>query len=207
MSLFPSGPETGKSTPDTAESKPRYPGLGLPLRDELQNEYFPIGAHGGCYDAESSPLTVREVAMMNVMEALTDKIDWHQKVNDESIVSKWRSEARAIPNTHWLELATSAKRQHWEADGFVNLHPDSLYRVKVPDDIMSSETFDYVNRPQKDGFVMLILSSALKSFAPKPSMSKRRALCLLLMPVQRWPNLTIWCLTHYTERFSKLSPR
>ncbi|PTB75248.1 hypothetical protein M440DRAFT_1439803 [Trichoderma longibrachiatum ATCC 18648] len=42
----------------------------------------------------SAILPIREVAMMLLMEKLTDKPNWHEKVFDEAIVDKWRQEAR-----------------------------------------------------------------------------------------------------------------
>ena len=178
MSSLPSGRRSQTSKADTADSKPCYPGLGLPLRYKWEEPFFPIGAHGGCWDANSAPINVREVAMMNVMEVLTDKTDWHVKVNDEIVVSKWRSEALAIPNTHWWDKVTSAKRQHWGADGFVQLQPDHHFSVKVPENIMSPESFDYVcyctvTNPRA------YLFSALQSFAARPGILRRQASCLL----------------------------
>ena len=49
--------------------------------------------------------------MMDVMEKLTDKANWHQKVFDEEVVSKWRQEALAIPDEYFWDLALSAKGQ------------------------------------------------------------------------------------------------
>jgi hypothetical protein len=40
---------------------------------------------------------MREVAMMMLMDALTDKPNWHEKVFDEAIVQKWRGEALKQP--------------------------------------------------------------------------------------------------------------
>lgn len=59
------------------ESAPKrpYPGLGLPLRELNEKESFPIGAHGSCDTAITQPLPVRELAMMSVMESLTDKVN------------------------------------------------------------------------------------------------------------------------------------
>ncbi|KAF4965613.1 hypothetical protein FSARC_6600 [Fusarium sarcochroum] len=45
----------------------------------------------------SEVLPVKEVAMMILMDTLTDKPDWHKKVFDETIVQKWRDEARQQP--------------------------------------------------------------------------------------------------------------
>ncbi|KAF2628312.1 hypothetical protein BU25DRAFT_420802 [Macroventuria anomochaeta] len=132
-----------KSTSQLIAPKPLYPGLGLPLREYNRDDIFPIGAHGGCYAATTDPLPVREVAMMSVMESLTDKPDWHVKVYNEEIVAKWRAEALSIPNTHWWDLATSAKQQHWEADGYVNLIPDDADDwIEKSEEIMSATAVD-----------------------------------------------------------------
>lgn len=129
-----------QEAPPAEDSKPRYPGLGLPLREYSSSTYkfpfFPIGAHGSCCGSQSLPLPVREVAMMSVMEALTDKPDWHIKVNDDSIISKWRAEALAMPNMHWWQLACSTEHQPWLTDG---------EHVKIPEDIMSGSSFDCVS--------------------------------------------------------------
>ena len=74
---------------------------------------------------------------MSVMESLTDKINWHIKVNDDSIVSKWRAEALAMPNLHWWELACNSEDQPWLTDG---------EHVKIPENIMSENSFDCVSR-------------------------------------------------------------
>lgn len=84
-----------------AASAYKYPGLNLPLRylppnDEGYAIHFPTPDYGGI-----NPYFVREVAMMQVMEQLTDKQDWERKVFDQEIVDKWRKEALAIPDTHW----------------------------------------------------------------------------------------------------------
>ena len=74
--------------------------------------------------------------MMSVMETLTDKPDWHIKVNDDSIVSKWRTEALAMPNMHWWQLACNSELQPWLSDG---------EHVKIPENIMSGDSFDCVS--------------------------------------------------------------
>lgn len=66
-----------------------YPGLGLPLRYyDRRGERYPIGAHYNFAAFCSDIIAVREVAMMYVMDRLTDKADWHKKVFDDAIVSK-----------------------------------------------------------------------------------------------------------------------
>lgn len=129
-----------------------YPGLGLPLRHNPQDEFgfYPIGAHGSCYGADSDLLPVRELAMMSVMDKLTDKPDWEKKVFDEDIVSKWRKEALAIPDADFWHLSVSGKSQHWE-DGEVVASDDWWARHLVekkrepPQGIMTDNTFDCVS--------------------------------------------------------------
>ncbi|KAF4992689.1 hypothetical protein FGRMN_7002 [Fusarium graminum] len=45
----------------------------------------------------SDMLLVREVAMLIVMDRLTDKPNWHVKVYDDAITDKWIQEALALP--------------------------------------------------------------------------------------------------------------
>ncbi|PNP74312.1 hypothetical protein FNYG_12361 [Fusarium nygamai] len=44
--------------------------------------------------SESQVMPVKEVAMMILIDTLTDKPDWYKKVFNETIVQKWRDEAR-----------------------------------------------------------------------------------------------------------------
>jgi len=143
-----------------AESAPRheYPGLGLPLRhDERSGETYPMGAHGSCYGGKSDMVSVRELAMMMIMDQLTDKPDWHRKVFDEEvgqlitlsslstkfwtdfvrkqIVSKWRAEALAIPDVHFVKVAGEGRSQ-WA-------HNDENSKLEH---IMDEDTFKSVSR-------------------------------------------------------------
>ncbi|EUC33067.1 hypothetical protein COCCADRAFT_97087 [Bipolaris zeicola 26-R-13] len=107
---------------DTSNSlstpKNEYPGFGRPLRilDNSRFPFYPIGAHVDCTGTESELVPVRELAMMDVMEKLTDKENWHRKVFDEDIVAKWRKEALAVPDADFWTLATYAKLQMWPND-------------------------------------------------------------------------------------------
>lgn len=125
---------------------PKYPGLGLHVRyNDEPNEHYPTGAHGGSLqDISSATLLVRELAMMAVMDQLTDKENWHKKVFDETIVAKWRSEALSIPDKYFCALATSAKyRRRNDKDEFV-LEDDYIDLDKLTG-IMSTTSFDYVS--------------------------------------------------------------
>ncbi|QRD01789.1 hypothetical protein JI435_144630 [Parastagonospora nodorum SN15] len=118
-----------------------YPGLGLPLRHLVQDKYgfYPIGAHGSNYEAHSEPIFVREVAMMDVIERLTDKTEWSRKVFDEEIVAKWKKEALALKDEDFYRLATSGKSQYWGDDG-VELRDDD--GGVMPDNILNGVAFD-----------------------------------------------------------------
>lgn len=124
-----------------------YPGLSLPLRHNKQDEYgfYPIGAHGSNYGSDSELIYVRELAMMDIMEKLTDKSDWHKKVFDDEIVAKWRKKALAIPDEELYKLATSGKSQVWDqSNGGQLLVRDDNVDVK-PDGILSERSFDCVS--------------------------------------------------------------
>lgn len=60
------------------------------LRDEA---YFAEGIEGW----QGKRLTAREVAMLGLMESITDKPNWDAKVFDDTVVGKWRVEALALP--------------------------------------------------------------------------------------------------------------
>ncbi|KAJ4422161.1 hypothetical protein N0V82_003245 [Gnomoniopsis sp. IMI 355080] len=95
-----------------------YPGLGLPLRYHPQTDpayryradtlpTFPLGSHPNILGSESDLLPVREVAMLAIMDRLTDKPMWNRKVFDEAIVSKWKDEALAVPDEEWMKVAAA----------------------------------------------------------------------------------------------------
>lgn len=116
-------------------STPKYPGLGLPLTHFPQDynaEICPTGIHSNCFGSYSDLLPVREVAMMAIMDKLTDKENWHSKIMDEEIVAKWRNEALEYPDNLLWKLATGDKE---------HTHYDHLLPVKQ---IITNVTFDYV---------------------------------------------------------------
>ncbi|KAL7896284.1 hypothetical protein HDV64DRAFT_270587 [Trichoderma sp. TUCIM 5745] len=85
----------------------QYPGVNLPMgpeyvRHDERVPIYPIGLPDA-RAANSYILPIREVAMMMLMDTLTDKPNWHAKVFDETIVAKWRHEAMAQPQ-HGLFL-------------------------------------------------------------------------------------------------------
>lgn len=93
----------------------QYPGLGLPLRyNPHDHPYYPNSASR--YGSKAELIFVRELAMMDVMDKLTDKPDWSKKVFDDAIVEKWEKEALAIPDDTFYILATTGKARSGEGD-------------------------------------------------------------------------------------------
>ncbi|UKZ52594.1 hypothetical protein TrVGV298_006375 [Trichoderma virens] len=113
----------------------QYPGINLPVdtsqRYDLDNlpPVYGIGmpqARG----ATSEILPVREVAMMLIMEQLTDKLNWHEKVFDEAIVQKWRQEAKT-QSENGLYSRVMEEKMHWN-------------RIPMPQTrLISDEAFEF----------------------------------------------------------------
>jgi len=94
-----------------------------------------MGIHANCYGADSEMLSVREVAMMLVMERLSDKPDWHFKVSDDEITDKWRQEAMAWPDDDlWDRIANLPE--------YLANRPDA--EPQRPKNILNRESVDYV---------------------------------------------------------------
>ncbi|KAI9644397.1 hypothetical protein NHQ30_007754 [Ciborinia camelliae] len=114
---------------------PDYPGLGFPVRLDPQDHdpVYNIGTCGGSCGADSDLLPVRELAMMSIMDRLTDKEEWHKKVFDEPIPDKqfWRLAIR--DKSQWRDRLGKFLLR----DGYMS---DSM---KPLTGIMSARTFDY----------------------------------------------------------------
>jgi hypothetical protein len=120
------------------ESTPhRYPGVNLPLRHVKQKgragiDFYRCGSFHGAAGCLSELIQVREVMMMMLMDALTDKPNWHEKVFDDTIVTKWRNEAVA----------------HSEEDMYKDIVTGTQYRpIPMPrrTRFITKEAFDYVS--------------------------------------------------------------
>ncbi|KAJ4292425.1 hypothetical protein N0V90_009087 [Kalmusia sp. IMI 367209] len=146
ITLLPRESADVQRHPEASNEFPQYPGLGRPLQYELRRDedQYPIGAHGGCVGSTFDPLAVREVAMMSIMERLTDKKNWHKKIFDEEIVAKWRIEALNIPDGEFWKIATSGKRQIWDSTGKVRISDDRLTPDCLLEGIMNDNTFDCI---------------------------------------------------------------
>jgi hypothetical protein len=104
----------------------QYPGLGLPLRYNPQYDYdfYPHGARN--HGSQSHLIFVRELAMMDVMDKLTDKPDWHKKVFDAEIIEKWEKEALAIPDDEFYKMAAAAKSRWSDVRDFFDKETEGI---------------------------------------------------------------------------------
>lgn len=96
---------------DNSGSRPlRLPGIGMEIDADLDEDSLRRAKHAlgpGWHDAayfadgiegwQGQRLTVREIAMLGLMESITDKPNWDTKVFDDTIVEKWRAEAMELP--------------------------------------------------------------------------------------------------------------
>lgn len=117
-----------------------YPGLGLNLRHvpDEHGAHYPTDLQCDAQVAFSQLLPVREVAMMFIMDMLTDKANWHKKVFDVEIVSTWRKEALGYPEEELWSQATGGK--------YANQEPTFGLRSPAPalKGIITSDIFEYV---------------------------------------------------------------
>lgn len=111
------------------------PGIDLPLK---QSSDLPTEGIDGDWRSIAKPITVRERVMMDLMAVLKDKSGWEEKVFDQVVVEKWKSEAiSAGDSMRARDEAISSERQ--DTDGPVDrLAPSSRQRV------ISEAVFDYV---------------------------------------------------------------
>lgn len=137
---------------------PPYPGLGLPLQGRV-----PFGAV--CYPSVASdksailsvPLPVRELAMMNIMDRLTDKTDWNIKVFDEEIVAKWRAEAKAIPDIEFWKISIKDKSVNY---GGEYVEERYIKECKL-EGIVNDNTFDVVSYVDRDAVTAMTISHVI----------------------------------------------
>lgn len=76
--------------------------MDLPLRYIHQGglpgeDFYRQGSSANNWYTESALLQVREVAMLILMDRLTDQPNWHKAMFDSAIVASWRSEALTQP--------------------------------------------------------------------------------------------------------------
>lgn len=129
-------PPRKKQVLDVQPEQP-LPGFGLPLPAE---SHLPIAQKW-----YASPITVRERAMLSLMSALKDKVNWDAKVFDESIVRKWRLEALQFkadrkPESDNESVTNAWKKSEDSGDNGQSLDLDGEQRQIT----ISEAVFDYV---------------------------------------------------------------
>jgi hypothetical protein len=93
-----------------------------PIDFELdQSQHF---AHGVNDWVQHTRLTVRELSMLALMNALTDKTDWNVKIFNEETVIKWHKEALSMPLIserawEWCLTELRDKARAFEQTGYV----------------------------------------------------------------------------------------
>ncbi len=96
---------------------PEYPGWGLPLRHEFESKgTYPSGPH--TLHIDSHMISVREVAMMYIMDRFTDRNDWHKIIFDEEHLLQWRQDMLAIPDLELKNIVYAGKH-----DELINYEP------------------------------------------------------------------------------------
>ncbi|KAH8886347.1 hypothetical protein GQ53DRAFT_727710 [Thozetella sp. PMI_491] len=109
-------PPPAKTNRFTNKHPNKYPGAGFSVRHwNYHDRKYPIGAHYNCSGTSSDLLAIREVAMMALVDKLTDKSNWQEKVYDDTIVAKWREEAMEPSKYSLYSQATLDKIRDAEA--------------------------------------------------------------------------------------------
>lgn len=120
-----------KSQNNTSSQAPlRVPGHGLPVDFEVFDGIGPHTeisgfSHGFSQWIQDRRNTIKELAMIRIMDHLTDKLDWDRKVFDEKVMLKWKLEAmrdsRGLITEmtwEWMVKELQWKAQHHAERGF-----------------------------------------------------------------------------------------
>ncbi|KAL1605298.1 hypothetical protein SLS60_004846 [Paraconiothyrium brasiliense] len=91
----------------------------------------------GISDFHAERLTARAIAMLKLMDLITDKASWHRKIFNEIIVRKWREEARAMPGGlisekafDWCVKELRDKAKEFEEEKYVSILENDSRCVK-----------------------------------------------------------------------------
>jgi hypothetical protein len=83
---------------DNSGSGPlKVPGFGLAMDHEASSGEPPHFRHGA-NDFLNDRLTAREIAMLRLMDSITDKQEWNTKVYNDEILASWLKEAASASN-------------------------------------------------------------------------------------------------------------
>jgi hypothetical protein len=104
--------------------------------DFIRGVPFYVSGSAQSFDETKTPiLPVKEVAMTMLMDALTDKPDWHNKVQDETVVDKWRQEALSQDEQElWTYIVPRSVLQN------------GYFRIPKRTRLISEKAFNYVSK-------------------------------------------------------------
>lgn len=133
--------------------------------------------HGANDHVEFTRLTVRELSMIRIINAITEKPDWEKKVFDDALVAKWRAEADpicAIPEVEghapvgmtektwdWIVKELRDKAKELEGTGWVR-GLDAPSRVCKSDKVVDAE----LQKEVKDAMQALFDADKEKDWHP-----------------------------------------
>ena len=107
--------------------------------------------------------------MLKLMDAITDKKDWHLKISDEAIIQKWREETRASPDGlisdkafAWCVRELRDRATSFERDMYIRTL-DSYSRCAKSDDIIPTDLRDDLKRALRP---LLEVDDDLKDWHP-----------------------------------------
>ena len=117
------------------------PGLGVDI--DYQQPDKKRFSHGMSDWMQDSRLTARELSMLRLMDALTDKPDWNKKVFDDETVEKWHLEASEMPLISeaawcWCLSELRDKAEYFNDHGFT-LTLDTGSRCAKSDTVVSPD--------------------------------------------------------------------
>ena len=164
---------------NTGRGPLQVPGFGgIPLEYVLECEHR--FAHGTNDWQQVPAVTARELAMVAIMNTLTDKPEWHFKILDEQIVARWREEAFATTPLMsekvwtWCLAELRDKAMHFEKNQYIRVLDTGSCICKsdtlVPDSLASEfksriallvEQQDKDWQPESDEQVLNIVDPSL----------------------------------------------
>jgi hypothetical protein len=98
----------------------KVPGLNdLPINVLLSHDQFATGVN----DWYGHILTAKELAILDLINTITDRPDWHRAIFDQQVIAKWRQDAVASSSLindktwDWCLQELQDKARHFDRDG------------------------------------------------------------------------------------------
>lgn len=86
------------------ENRLCVPGFGQPIDVDIDN-CSPVLVGNQTWDWNADTLTIREACMLKLVEDITNKPNWWEKVKNPEIVAKWKKEALEMPWSEYRQYA------------------------------------------------------------------------------------------------------